>query len=375
MVGPLGGRNRQSFGGEVTVSQQVWEDMKTHAAKRPSTEVGGMLFGKFEENEEGVLVGLRVERVINVPPEHGINQSTYFEINDDFMSDVIDEYTPQYEYLGNWHSHLGYGGPSSGDYDQVRKFFEQNDHRQYLIAIIEDRDGNTRNPSYNQHFEIYRRTHEDTSDFEIHSPEHISLSDHPPEREAPAGGEKEDTQDLVEQLVDKAEGLDTDETLRSDLLNLISNLDDRELLDQSANGTIYQNTGAVDEVVALLPVQPEFDSDDEGDLGTNIVKEPYRAVKYRISDPDTDANKEASTIPALLGISLPATYPEGDIYVDIKSRSQTVQVTVKTIPGETLRDDIDRVGSAIEKVVKDKIPKTLESDLGTLVENTDGDSQ
>lgn len=382
MVGPLGGRNKQSFEGEVAVSEQVWQDMQSHAAKSPSTEVGGMLFGDFEEDDEERLVGLHIERVVNVPPEHSVSNSTYFEIDDNFMSEVINDYTPQYTYLGNWHSHLGYGGPSSGDYDQVRKFFERNNFREYLIAIIEDREGSTRDPSYNQHVEIYHRKHENTVDFQTYRPDKISLIDHPPEREMPSES-VETTRSLVEQLIDKVKGLDADETLRSDLLNLISDLEGRGLLDQSGGGTIYQQTGAVDEVVALLPVQLEFDSATTESTRGYPVEKQYLAMKYKIKDiyglddsrTDQQKGSDVDVIPALLGISLPTTYPNGDIYVDIKSRSQTVQVTVKKIPSKELRTDAEQVGSDIESVVEEEVPKALESELGMVIENANGDSE
>jgi hypothetical protein len=41
-------------------------------------------------------------------------------------------------YLGNWHKHLGYGGPSNGDDKQAELFLIQNSHKRNYLSLIID---------------------------------------------------------------------------------------------------------------------------------------------------------------------------------------------------------------------------------------------
>ena len=57
-------------------------------------------------------------------------------------------------YLGNWHKHLGYGGPSYGDHLQIGEFFTLNPHKNTVVSLIIDL------PTENNHtvvVEVYRR--------------------------------------------------------------------------------------------------------------------------------------------------------------------------------------------------------------------------
>jgi hypothetical protein len=49
------------------------------------------------------------------------------------------------EYIGNWHKHLGYGGPSYGDDKQAEIFLNRNLHKRSYLSLILDSYGNGKN--------------------------------------------------------------------------------------------------------------------------------------------------------------------------------------------------------------------------------------
>ncbi|MFX0210815.1 MAG: hypothetical protein ACFFDT_32850, partial [Candidatus Hodarchaeota archaeon] len=128
-----------------TFNEMIEESIKWHGK-----ETGGMMFGKIDETESGLLI--RIEKTYIPPIEESVRTKTYFEINPEHARFILD--TEKSLYLGNWHKHLGYGGPSYGDHQQIQEFFSLNPHKNTIISLIIDL------PTENDHavlIEVYQK--------------------------------------------------------------------------------------------------------------------------------------------------------------------------------------------------------------------------
>jgi len=366
MVGYLSGSDKEPYEGEFHLSEEVYTAMVDRAAERPKTEVGGMLFGDFEK-EDGEVVDVRVERVVNVPDDQGVHQATYFSINNNFMHEVVDDYIPPYTYLGNWHSHLGYGGPSSGDHEQVTKFFCQNPDRDYLIAIIQDRSGGIRDPEYDTYIELYERKNERSTDYQILNVSDIETIDHPPERTV---DEKENTagDNLLDRIENDLSTLDIEETLSSDLLDLATEITTHvDQVDEHGVGTVYQNLGDNPETILLVPV--EFSVASQNEESESRIEQTMDEVTDTLSLSPSysgDSTNPSGPISAFLSTSIPSTYPDGKIYVDIKSRDQTVQATVLEKSSAELRASPREFCNQIQTMLESDADEFFAQSVGQL---------
>jgi hypothetical protein len=350
--------------------------MEERAAERPQTEVGGMLFGKFEK-EDGQVVDVRVERVVNVPDDQGVHQATYFSINDSFMSEVVDEYIPPYTYLGNWHSHLGYGGPSSGDHKQVSKFFKENPDRDYLIAVIQDRDGGIRDPEYATYIELYERKRDDSSEFHINKITGVETIEHPPERTVDEGldGGNATEDDLLERMEADLSTLDLNDGLASDISELASELvTELDPVDKNGVGTVYQNPREEPETILLVPLELGTESEDS-ESASKIEQAMDEVSKSLQVTPSTipDSSQQAGPLSVFLSISIPGSYPEGDIYVDVKSRDQTVQATIMRTSCAELSASPREFRNQIQTMLDEDIDKFLAQSIDQLLVTRGGD--
>lgn len=378
MVGHFTGSDNQPYRGDFHLSEEVYTSMEDRAAERPRTEVGGMLFGTFEK-DDGEVVDVRVERVVNVPDDQGVHQATYFSIDDSFMSDVVDEYIPPYTYLGNWHSHLGYGGPSSGDHKQVSKFFEENPERDYLIAVIQDRDGGIRDPEYDTYIELYERKRAKSTDYQIHQITEVDTIEHPPERtvdeENEGGGATED--DLLDRLEADLSAVSLDDGLASDISELASELvTELDAVAEDGVGTVYQNPREEPETILLVPVELGAERDDPESASKieQAMDEVSKSLQVT-SDTSPDSSEHSGPLATFLSISIPGSYPEGDIYVDVKSRDQTVQATILQTPCAELSASPREFRNQIQTMLDEDIDEFLAQSVDQLLATRGGDNR
>jgi hypothetical protein len=134
----------------IELNRIVFNEMIEESTKWHGKETGGMMFGKISKNESGLLI--RIEKTHIPPVEESVRNKTYFEINPNYARLILD--TEKLLYLGNWHKHLGYGGPSYGDHQQIREFFSLNPHKNTVVSLIIDL------PTEDAHtliVEVYRR--------------------------------------------------------------------------------------------------------------------------------------------------------------------------------------------------------------------------
>ncbi|MCK4848902.1 MAG: Mov34/MPN/PAD-1 family protein, partial [Candidatus Heimdallarchaeota archaeon] len=108
----------------VQFNQSVHDIIVKEASSWPDLETGGMLFGKITESENSLSV--TIDKTYIPPDSSCIRKSSYFEIDPDQAKEILESESALY--LGNWHKHLGYGGPSSGDHRQIEDFFLNNPH-------------------------------------------------------------------------------------------------------------------------------------------------------------------------------------------------------------------------------------------------------
>ena len=112
----------------VNLFDEVKLDIVEEAMKWPGKETGGMLFGTIENTEDKQTIS--ISKVVIPPEETAIRKSSYFEIDPEYSREILDQETILY--LGNWHKHLGFGGPSQGDKAQIGDFFQNNPQNGYL---------------------------------------------------------------------------------------------------------------------------------------------------------------------------------------------------------------------------------------------------
>jgi len=110
------------------------DEMIQEAAKWPETETGGMMFGKIVDKNS--ILEITISKTYIPSENDSIRNKTYFEINPDYQREILDK--EELLYLGSWHKHLGYGGPSHGDHNQVEEFFRINPHKKIVLAVILD---------------------------------------------------------------------------------------------------------------------------------------------------------------------------------------------------------------------------------------------
>jgi proteasome lid subunit RPN8/RPN11 len=116
---------------EVLIAQDSANNILEDSNKYERVETGGLLFGKIIDKYIIIL------KVVNLP--HAIRTQVHFEMNEDIaISETKKMEKSGLEYIGNWHKHLGYGGPSTGDDKQAEIFLIRNLHKRSYLSLILD---------------------------------------------------------------------------------------------------------------------------------------------------------------------------------------------------------------------------------------------
>jgi len=117
---------------KLIISENVINDIVEECNRHKNVETGGLLFGK--------IVGeyLIILKLIHFSTNARRTQ-VYFEMDEDFAINITKQMEKNnLAYLGNWHKHLGYGGPSNGDDKQAELFLIQNGHKRNYLSLIID---------------------------------------------------------------------------------------------------------------------------------------------------------------------------------------------------------------------------------------------
>ena len=117
---------------KVIIAEDTINGIVEESNRHENVETGGLLFGKIIG--EYIIILKTIHLSTNAK-----RTQIYFEMDEDFAINI----TKQMErnnlaYLGNWHKHLGYGGPSNGDDKQAELFLIQNSHKRNYLSLIID---------------------------------------------------------------------------------------------------------------------------------------------------------------------------------------------------------------------------------------------
>ncbi len=302
----------------LQLSQDIYNQIIEEAALWADVETGGLLFGNIREGELGLEI--QVEKVYIPPDELVTRKSTYFEIDSSYARQLLEEESSLY--LGNWHKHLGYGGPSHGDHGEITDFFSLNPHRSLILALIVDFLPD-RDPILIA--EVYRRKQNDlvNNGYEIlHITENNILID-PIEK-------------ISLQSLSQIKGIHPHQ-LKGIKKTLIA---------------VFKNSFTMSDIQEFAGASP----------GERIISFPFQ---FSI---DTEDQVKFLTLSIL--ISFPSDFPEGQIYIDISSLDMSRNFTVEKHPANLLADPelIEPFLCSLKSSLEVEIPAFLTVPLWKIME-------
>lgn len=417
-------RRIENFPGEFRSKNDVYQSIIDEAERVPKRETGGMMFGSLDESGDHLTV--TIEKVAQIPDAQAQRTAAHFGIEPEYADRVLDKFCPEYTYLGSWHSHLNYGGPSQGDYQQVSRFFETNENRDWMIAMIMDRK-QLNPPEFVPIPEVYKRDEHSQRGYTIERVEEIKLYDTPEISE-------HDTK--IGELISN---LDLRSSLLTKIHSIASDLsEETAIMGDHADANVYLDQGgSIEEIVLCLPIKyrgtktetgiryENFSSSDNSDRLTSIDRETDSSMESqqiktdaeteqsgsyheRLSGEDEDQNRDTDEISRetdgsdlqapsddgnsinsqgdltgksikvpkfsteelelYLKISVPISYPADKIYVDIASRDFTRQLTVYKAQSIILEGGTKPLVSDIEQLLNSDIPKLLINPLAVTMQ-------
>jgi proteasome lid subunit RPN8/RPN11 len=117
---------------KVIIAEDIVKDIVEESNRHENVETGGLLFGKIIG--ESIIILKIIHSSTNAK-----RTQVYFEMDEDFAINITKQMEKNnLAYLGNWHKHLGYGGPSNGDDKQAELFLVQNSHKRNYLSLIID---------------------------------------------------------------------------------------------------------------------------------------------------------------------------------------------------------------------------------------------
>lgn len=271
----------------VQINQDTHEAMKEEASLWPGKETGGMMFGTISEEETNLKI--KISKIIIPTDEYCSRKRGFFEIDPSHAKKIVEN--EKLPYIGNWHKHLGYGGPSQGDLRQIEDFFTFNPHLNIVLTFIIDYHSQN---EYELIIEIYRRREtnleEKENNFDTYRvlQKNISIF--------------QDEMNIIEPEM----GISEEKILRIK----------RELT------AVYDYKFTVDEIDVLAGQTPN----------EKIISFPQSFVIH----PDEDQ----IILDLLILISFPPSFPEGEIFIDISSKDLSRNITFEKHLAGMLEDDL-----------------------------------
>jgi hypothetical protein len=303
----------------VYLDRDVHHQMLIESETEKNVETGGMLFGYFNIINNDLLKVFIVKT--HIPPRNFTKKNrAYFEINHNYACNYLKQ--EELAYLGNWHKHLGYGGPSALDHKQISDFFTTNPHKNITMALVIDYLSNSENQLF---IEIYLREKKGpiNIDFRIIKPFNKNV---------------QIVKDLAKKMPEKRNIDQIFYILKQKILSSfqMKNID---------NIREYQGKS------------------NERILGFSIQLSPK--VK------ETRKEKNNKKIALKMLISLPLDFPHGEIYVDIASNDLTKMFTLFIYDIDSNQDTaviFDNLISDIKYYIDNKLPNILEMSLRNVLE-------
>jgi len=113
------------------IVKRIIDEITYDAINSKDVETGGLLYGHYEKDKIIILKNVKVPAKIQSKYEFEIDENSAIQINEKIEREG-------YKYLGNWHKHLGYGGPSHGDDEQAKNFLFGNPSQNKYFSLIID---------------------------------------------------------------------------------------------------------------------------------------------------------------------------------------------------------------------------------------------
>ncbi|MFX0171375.1 MAG: hypothetical protein ACFE9L_05600 [Candidatus Hodarchaeota archaeon] len=296
----------------VQIDQEIFAAMIKETSLWPGKETGGMMFGEISRIESDLEI--RILKTIIPEDDHCIRKSVYFEIDPDFAKKIVEN--EKYLYLGNWHCHLGYGGPSQGDLKQIEDFFDVNPHLNIILTFIIDFSSEE---DYNLIIEVYMRLdhsfNQRTKNFEIYRVPQENIT------------------------------FFTEKKTFSELKKGIS----KEKLDTIKNELVKVNNS-------------KFSINEVKDFAGQTPDERIISFPYQFSI-ETLGKKEV--IHLLILISFPPDFPDGQIFIDLSSQDLSKNITFEKHPADILNepDLIEPFLLSLKASLEDEVPSLLKKPL------------
>jgi hypothetical protein len=296
----------------VQIDQEMFASMLKETSLWSGKETGGMMFGEISRIESNLEI--QILKTIIPEDDFCVRKSAYFEIDPEFAKKVVEN--EKNLYLGNWHCHLGYGGPSKGDLKQIEDFFDVNPHLNIILTFIIDFSSEE---DYELIIEVYKRLdhsfNQQSKSFEIYRV----------------------PQDNITFFKEKLKVIEPRKGISKEKLNIIK----KELV------KIHDSKFSINEVKDFTGQTPD----------EIIISFPYQ---FSI---DTLGKKEV--IGLLILISFPPDFPDGQIFIDLSSQDLSKNITFEKHPADILNepDLIEPFLLSLKASLEDEIPSLLKKPL------------
>jgi hypothetical protein len=292
--------------------------MVNEASLWPDLETGGMMFGDIIESANSISVTIDT---MHIPPDTSCTRkSSYYEIDPNYAKEILESESALY--LGNWHKHLGYGGPSSGDLRQIEDFFLSNSHINVIMTCILDF---LSKDNHELIIEVYKRANNDSTiknvsfqTYRVH-PEDISFfkNDHP---------RGEVTSGISSELV---------KTIKEALLET------------------YEHNFAINEI---------------HDFPGSAKNERIISFPYQVNSKNSGLQE---SMDLLITLSIPPEFPHGKLYIDLSSKDMSKNITIDKHDADVLNSE-DLLLPFLELLkanLEDEIPLLLNQPLWKILKN------
>lgn len=300
----------------IHLNSMMFNEMIEEAAKWPGKETGGMMFGKIKEGE--LYLEIRIETTHIPSEEESIRNSTYFEINPEYARVILDN--ENLLYLGNWHKHLSYGGPSYGDHRQIAEFFTLNPHKDFVVSMIVDL---LQDDDHDLIVEVYRRN---------------------------------------ENIVDKTKN--SFHTFKIPESNISFFSDD--------NNVSIKKVGITKELISIVKQEliqvynAKFTIEDIHQFMGSTSDEIILSFPFQF---DIETKGKKQTLELLVLISFPPNFPDGQLYIDISSNDLSKKFTVEKHPADLLsnKELVEPFLQFLKAILEEKIPQLMSDPLWKLM--------
>ncbi|MFW9905078.1 MAG: hypothetical protein ACFFFH_12140 [Candidatus Thorarchaeota archaeon] len=292
----------------IELNRNVFNEMIEESTKWQGKETGGMMFGKIDETESGLLI--RIDKTYIPPVEESVRNKTYFEINPEYARFILD--TERLLYLGNWHKHLGYGGPSYGDHQQIGEFFTLNPHKNTVVSLIIDLHTEDTHAVI---VEVYRREkneEEISNNFQTFRIAESDISYYSEE----ASITKEKLSPIKQELIQ-----------------------------------VFDSKFRIEDIC-------HFSGSTPNEL---ILSFPYNVV--------IEIEGGRKTLDLIILISFPPEFPESQIYIDVSSQDLSQRFTIEKHPANVLYEEelINPFLEMLKATLKERIPIMMKEPLWKLM--------